>query len=123
MQNSDPFPPIDHPPPAVKKRALSSTSLPSFEPIDPIIFGLRKAAYSPAEVMELIGISRAPFYRLVKDGEIPIARHGTRTLVLAIDLARLLLKMRNEGLPSRPKREGERPRCSTPKTAGEALGP
>ena len=79
-----------------------------FPPIDPIIFGLRKAAYTPAEVMGLIGISRAPFYRFVKEGEIPIARHGTRTLVLAVDLARLLLKMRNEGLPSRPKRKGDR---------------
>ena len=92
-------------------------------PLDPIIFGLRKAAYTPAEVMELIGISRAPFYRLVKDGEIPIARHGTRTLVLAIDLARLLLKMRNEGLPSRPKRPGERTRFAPPKPAEETLGP
>jgi excisionase family DNA binding protein len=91
---------------------LSSEPL---SPIDPIIFGLRKAAYTPAEVMDLINISRAPFYRLVKDGEIKIARHGTRTLVLAADLARLLLKMRNEGLPSRPKRPGERARYPAPK--------
>jgi len=55
----------------------------------------------------LINISRAPFYRLVKEGEIPIARHGTRTLVLAADVVRLLLKMRNEGLSFRPRRPGE----------------
>ena len=91
-----------------------------FPPLDPIIFGLRKLAYTPAEVMELIGISRAPFYRFVKDGEIPIARHGTRTLVLAADLARFLLKMRNEGLPSRPKRKGDRAYCPPAK---EVLGP
>ena len=81
-----------------------------FQPIDPLVLGLRKLAYTPAEVMELVGISRAPFYRLVKEGEIKISRHGTRTLILAMDLARFLLKMRKEGLPSRPRREGEPPR-------------
>jgi excisionase family DNA binding protein len=81
--------------------------------IDPIGFGLRKAAYTPAEAMELIGISRAPFYRFVKEGEIKLARHGTRTLVLAADLVRLLIKMREEGLPSRPKRPGEPARSAS----------
>jgi len=38
--------------------------MPSPEPfpaIDPLILGLRKLAYTLAEVMELVGISRAPF--------------------------------------------------------------
>jgi len=55
----------------------------------------------------------------VKDGEIKISPHGTRTLVLAMDLARFLLKMRNDGLPSRPRREAEPPRIfpARPKAA------
>jgi hypothetical protein len=81
--------------------------------INPAAIGLRKVAYPPAEAMDIMSISRAQFYRFVRDGELPIARHGVRTLVLAADLARLLLKMRDVGLPSRPRRPGEPARQAT----------
>jgi len=85
--------------------------------INPATLGLRKVAYPPAEAMDLLWISRAQFYRFVRDGELRIARHGVRTLVLAADLARLLLKMRDEGLPSRPRRPGEPVRRQAPEAS------
>ena len=65
---------------------LNHLPLPPEPTVDPAALGLRKAAYPPAEAMDIMSISRAQFYRLVRDGELRIARHGVRTLVLAADL-------------------------------------
>jgi excisionase family DNA binding protein len=58
--------------------------------VSPAAFGLTKACYSVNETLNLLSISRTSFYALVKDGEIPIAKMGAKTLVYARDIAALL---------------------------------
>jgi len=47
-----------------------------------------RIAYRPVEAAEVLGISRALIYRLIRQGEIPARRLATRTLVLRSDLER-----------------------------------
>lgn len=58
----------------------------SLEPMKPPI----RLAYQVGAFCNLVGISRSHFYRLVKKGEIKTVRLGTRTLVPACEVERLL---------------------------------
>jgi excisionase family DNA binding protein len=49
-----------------------------------------RLAYSPAEAAEALGISRSMVYTLIRAGSVRIAKIGTRTLISAAELARLL---------------------------------
>lgn len=63
---------------------------PDTQNASPAAFGLTKACYSVNETLSLLSISRTSFYALVKDGGIPIAKMGSKTLVYARDIAALL---------------------------------
>jgi excisionase family DNA binding protein len=62
--------------------------------IDPRSFGLFRAAYSVKETLDLLSIGRTKFYELVDQGELKIAKLGNKSLVYAIDIAALLIKLR-----------------------------
>jgi excisionase family DNA binding protein len=58
-------------------------------------FGLHKAAYSVNETLALLSIGRTSLYRLVQQGDLPVAKLGKKTLFTAPDLAKLLTKLRS----------------------------
>jgi excisionase family DNA binding protein len=53
------------------------------------------AAYSVAEALVRLNLSRDTFYRLVREGRLTVRKCGRRSLVLDSDLAAFL-----EGLPT-----------------------
>ena len=59
-------------------------------------FGLTKAAYSVNETLALLSIGRTSLYRLVQQGDLPVAKLGKKTLFTAPDLARLLVRLRGD---------------------------
>jgi len=83
------------------------SDLPIDPPVDPALFGLNKVAYSPREVMELLGVSRARLYHSVSAGELKVCHFGSRSLILAGDLAQFLLTLRAKGIPSRKRTRTE----------------
>jgi excisionase family DNA binding protein len=56
-------------------------------------------AYSIPDAAARIGISRSTLYALISAGQIPIAKVGSRTLVLDQDLHDFLLRCRTEIIP------------------------
>ena len=62
--------------------------------IDPRAFGLTKAAYSVGETLEILSIGRTSFYKLVTSGALIPAKLGKKTLILAPDIAALLLELK-----------------------------
>jgi hypothetical protein len=75
--------------------------------IDPREFNLHKLGYSIREVLALGIGSRATVYHWIRAGELRVAHYGRKTVILAADLAKLLRKLRDEGLPSRPLKPSE----------------
>lgn len=57
-------------------------------------------AYSIPDAAARIGISRSTLYALISAGKIPIAKIGSRTLVLDQDLHDFLLRCRTEIPPA-----------------------
>ena len=57
-------------------------------------------AYSIPDAAARIGISRSTLYTLIAAGQIPIAKVGSRTLVLDQDLHDFLLSCRTEMPPA-----------------------
>ena len=57
-------------------------------------------AYSIPDAAARIGISRSTLYTLIAAGQIPIAKVGSRTLVLDQDLHDFLLRCRTEMPPA-----------------------
>jgi excisionase family DNA binding protein len=51
---------------------------------------LPKLAYSVAEVVQMVGISRTTVFKLIKEHQLDVVKVGGRTLVLADDLNRWL---------------------------------
>ena len=72
------------------------------------------AAYSVAEALTRLNLSRDTFYKLVRDGKLTVRKCGRRSLVLDSDLAVFL-----EGLP---KGAGDEkaifPDCQAPASTG-----
>ena len=62
--------------------------------VDPRSFGLVKAAYSIAEVQELLGIKKTSVYAIISRGELKSVKIGKRRLILAVDLAAYLKRLR-----------------------------
>jgi excisionase family DNA binding protein len=57
-------------------------------------FGLRKAAYSVNEVMEVLSIGRTSLYALVKAKKLVPHKLGRKTLFLAPDITAFLTRLR-----------------------------
>jgi excisionase family DNA binding protein len=57
-------------------------------------------AYSVPDAATRIGVSRSTLYTLIAAGQIPIAKVGSRTLVLDQDLHDFLLRSRAETAPT-----------------------
>jgi len=57
--------------------------------------------------MELLGVSRARLYQSVRVGELKVCHFGSRSLILAADLTQFLLKLRDQGIPSRKRTRTE----------------
>lgn len=51
---------------------------------------LNRMSYSVDEAAALIGIGRTTLYGLIKTGELPVVKIGTRTLVRRNDLEKLI---------------------------------
>jgi hypothetical protein len=77
---------------------------------DPKAWGLNKLGYSVNEVLASGLGSRASLYHWIRTGDLRVVHYGRKTLVLAVDLARLLRKLRTEGLAGRPEKPYERAR-------------
>ena len=60
-------------------------------------FGLRRAAYSVNETLELLSLSRATVYGLVRDGRLKAHKIGGKTVFLAPDITRFLLELQRWG--------------------------
>ena len=56
-------------------------------------FGLRKAAYSVKEIVELTSIGRTSIYAAIRRGDLKTVKIGNRTLVLAPDLVQFLQQL------------------------------
>jgi excisionase family DNA binding protein len=81
--------------------------LPDSEPQDPRSFGLHRAAYSVSETLELLSIGRTKFYELVDQGDLRIAKLGTKSLVYVTDIMALLTKLRSgDGINQAPLDQG-----------------
>jgi hypothetical protein len=65
--------------------------------INPLAFGLIKAAYSVNETLTVLSIGRTSLYKLVQLGELTPIKLGRKTLFGSDDLAGLLTKLR--GVP------------------------
>jgi excisionase family DNA binding protein len=55
-----------------------------------VIYSSTRLSYSIEEAAAMIGIGRTTLYGLIKTGELPIVKIGTRTLVRRSDLENLL---------------------------------
>jgi hypothetical protein len=51
---------------------------------------LDRALFSPKEVQRLLSISHASFYRLVADGRLDARKIGTKTVVTALSIEKLI---------------------------------
>jgi excisionase family DNA binding protein len=56
-------------------------------------FGLRRAAYSLRETIEVLSLSRSSVYELVKCGELKPVKVGAKSLFLATDIAAFLSRL------------------------------
>jgi Helix-turn-helix domain len=63
--------------------------------IDPRTFGLVKAAYAVNETLDVLSIGRTSLYAVVKRGELKPVKFGKKTLFLAVDLAALLTRLKD----------------------------
>jgi hypothetical protein len=63
--------------------------------IDPRSLGLFKIGYSVNEVLSLLPIGRTALYDSVNRGELNIRKHGKKTVILAVDLARFIHRLGN----------------------------
>jgi hypothetical protein len=61
---------------------------------DPRAFGFAKAAYTVAETLIILSISRTALYAAIKAGQLRPAKQGRKTLFFAPDLAAFLLSLR-----------------------------
>jgi hypothetical protein len=61
--------------------------------MDPSSFGLRKAAYSVNETLDLLSIGRTSLYAAVGRGDLKPVKFGKKTLFYAADLAAFLTKL------------------------------
>ena len=61
---------------------------------NPRAFGLFKAAYTVEEVLDVLSIGRTSLYKLVDAGHLHPVKLGKKTLILADDLARFLIRLR-----------------------------
>jgi hypothetical protein len=68
--------------------------LSEISPVDPRAFGLGKAAYTVAETVTILSMSRAAVYAAVRAGQLQSAKQGRKTLFLAPDLVAFLLSLR-----------------------------
>jgi hypothetical protein len=68
-------------------------------PIDPLTFGLVKAAYAVNETLELLTIGRTSLYAAVKRGELNPVKVGEKTLFYAAVLAAFLTRLRRLSEP------------------------
>jgi hypothetical protein len=64
--------------------------------INPLAFGLTKAAYSVNETLTVLSIGRTSLYKLVQLGELTPIKLGRKTLFGSDDLAALLTELRGE---------------------------
>lgn len=64
-------------------------------PIDPLSFGLTKAAYTVNATLDLLSIGRTSLYAAVKQGDLHPVKFGRKTLFYAADLAAFLAHLRN----------------------------
>ena len=55
-----------------------------------------KLAYSLAELTDLLGLGRSTLYKEVKAGRLTLSKIGTRSIVLADDLADYLESLRHD---------------------------
>lgn len=58
-----------------------------------------RIAYTIPEACKAAGLGRTSIYKLIKAGQLPYRKHGTRTLILESDLRAFL-----EGLPQHTSR-------------------
>ena len=58
--------------------------------------GLLKVAYTLDEARHLLSIGRTSFYDLIRCGHLKTTKLGKKTLVLAVDLAVLVLRLRED---------------------------
>jgi excisionase family DNA binding protein len=61
---------------------------------NPRAFGLFKAAYNVDEALDVLSIGRTSLYKLVDAGHLHPVKLGKKTLILADDLARFLIRLR-----------------------------
>jgi len=61
--------------------------------------GLRRAAYSVKDAMQVMSIGRASLYAAIKAGDLRPGKLGAKTLIYADDIARYLTKLR-KGAPT-----------------------
>jgi len=60
-------------------------------------FGLRRAAYSVNETLEILSLGRTSLYALVRAGKLEPRKIGRKTLFLAPDITRFLLELQRGG--------------------------
>jgi excisionase family DNA binding protein len=70
--------------------------------VDPLEFGLTKAAYSVGDVLEQLSIGRTSLYAAVKRRELNPVKFGRKTLFYATDLAAFLARLRQAGTQIKP---------------------
>jgi hypothetical protein len=62
--------------------------------IDPRAFGFTKVAYTVAETLIILSMSRTALYAAMKAGQLRPAKQGRKTFFLAPDLVAFLLSLR-----------------------------
>jgi len=54
-------------------------------------------AVNPTKGAKVLGVSRSKFYELLKDGELPLIKIGSRSLVRIADIENLLASLATRG--------------------------
>ena len=87
-------------------------------------FGLTKAQYTISETGAILSLGRSSVYALINSGELPPVRYGHKTVIAALDIARIIEMRRGSNLPmprnvtqaaepSAPRRLGRPPKITT----------
>jgi hypothetical protein len=73
-----------------KLPVITGDAAPAAPLIDPKLFGLMRVAYTINETSALLSQGRSTTYKLSRQGVLPVRKIGEKSVILAVDIARLL---------------------------------
>jgi hypothetical protein len=76
-----------------KLPVITGDAAPAAPLIDPKIFGLQRALYTINDTRIILSTGRSTVYKLSREGVLPVRKIGEKSVILAVDIARLLARL------------------------------